>query len=168
MTRWKDRDGQPTIVEASHLSNIARVEEVEPGETDAQDDGAHDPLKAAIRRRYGTPDVVEVPGTSGRGCALRKSNAAPGNAPEMFGAWPPSGIVHSSTAPPGRQPDHRVTAASSGAPPLARSASTSTRSLGVSGVVEQPSYVAQVRAVPSAPGYDAIGLPPVPSIVPPS
>ena len=40
MTRWKDRDGQPTIVEASHLSSIARVEEVEPGETDAQDDGA--------------------------------------------------------------------------------------------------------------------------------
>jgi hypothetical protein len=26
-TRWKDRDGQPTIVEASHLSRVARAAE---------------------------------------------------------------------------------------------------------------------------------------------
>jgi len=32
-TRWKDRDGQPTVVEASHLSRapIAAVPEGEPG-----------------------------------------------------------------------------------------------------------------------------------------
>jgi hypothetical protein len=28
-TRWKDRDGQPTIVEASHLSRTERAEPVE-------------------------------------------------------------------------------------------------------------------------------------------
>jgi len=33
-TRWKDRDGRPTIVEASHLSRIARAaEEVEADES---------------------------------------------------------------------------------------------------------------------------------------
>ncbi len=32
----------------------------------------------------------------------------------MFGTWPPPGIVQSSTAPPGRQPDQRVTVDSSG------------------------------------------------------
>jgi len=43
LTRWKDRDGQLTIVEASHLSRIARVEEAEEaaaGETEESDHGA--------------------------------------------------------------------------------------------------------------------------------
>jgi hypothetical protein len=31
-TRWKERDGQPRIVEASHLSRIARTAAEEPGE----------------------------------------------------------------------------------------------------------------------------------------
>jgi hypothetical protein len=31
-TRWKERDGQPRIVEASHLSRTARVEPVMEGE----------------------------------------------------------------------------------------------------------------------------------------
>jgi hypothetical protein len=31
-TRWKDRDGQPTIVEASHLSRTARAAEDVEGE----------------------------------------------------------------------------------------------------------------------------------------
>jgi len=31
-TRWKDRDGRPTIVEASHLSRIARAAEDVEGE----------------------------------------------------------------------------------------------------------------------------------------
>jgi hypothetical protein len=29
-TRWKDRDGKPTIVEASHLSRVAREAEAVP------------------------------------------------------------------------------------------------------------------------------------------
>ena len=34
-TRWKERDGRPTIVEASHLSRIARAaERVDEGEGD--------------------------------------------------------------------------------------------------------------------------------------
>jgi hypothetical protein len=33
-TRWKDRDGQPRIVEVSHLSQTERAAPVEPGETD--------------------------------------------------------------------------------------------------------------------------------------
>ena len=36
-TRWKDRDGQPTVVEAGHLSRTERA--VEPGEDDG-DGGA--------------------------------------------------------------------------------------------------------------------------------
>ena len=31
-TRWKDRDGKPTIVEASHLSRVTREAEVTPAE----------------------------------------------------------------------------------------------------------------------------------------
>ena len=34
-TRWKDRDGEPTIVEASHLSRVAAMEP-EPGDEDAE------------------------------------------------------------------------------------------------------------------------------------
>jgi hypothetical protein len=33
-TRWKERDGQPTVVEAGHLSKTVRA--VEPGEEDAE------------------------------------------------------------------------------------------------------------------------------------
>jgi hypothetical protein len=33
-TRWKDRDGRPTIVEASHLSQTARAAAAEPSEPD--------------------------------------------------------------------------------------------------------------------------------------
>jgi hypothetical protein len=40
LTRWKDRDGQLTIVEASHLGRVARAEAAETGETDDSDDGA--------------------------------------------------------------------------------------------------------------------------------
>ena len=40
-TRWKDRDGQPTIVETSHLSRTAAAEpepaEDEPGSQDTSD-----------------------------------------------------------------------------------------------------------------------------------
>ena len=38
-TRWKDRDGQPTIVEASHLSRTER-EAPEPAEGEATDEDA--------------------------------------------------------------------------------------------------------------------------------
>lgn len=34
-TRWKDRDGQPTIVEASHLSRIATAEPVTDEDADS-------------------------------------------------------------------------------------------------------------------------------------
>jgi len=37
-TRWKDRDGSPTIVEASHLSRIARAAEAAEGELGAEAD----------------------------------------------------------------------------------------------------------------------------------
>jgi len=37
-TRWKDRDGHPTVVEASHLSKTARAEPI--GEDEADGDGA--------------------------------------------------------------------------------------------------------------------------------
>ena len=33
-TRWKDRDGEPKIVEASHLSSVAHAEEAAPDDTD--------------------------------------------------------------------------------------------------------------------------------------
>jgi hypothetical protein len=39
-TRWKDRDGRPTIVEASHLSRTERVPEPEPEEGDAESETA--------------------------------------------------------------------------------------------------------------------------------
>lgn len=42
-TRWKDRDGRPTIVEASHLSQTARIaatEESEAGEEGGPDGSA--------------------------------------------------------------------------------------------------------------------------------
>jgi hypothetical protein len=32
-TRWKDRDGSPTVVEASHLSKTVRAPEADTGET---------------------------------------------------------------------------------------------------------------------------------------
>lgn len=35
-TRWKDRDGHPTMVEASHLSRVVR--EVEPGEDEPDEE----------------------------------------------------------------------------------------------------------------------------------
>jgi hypothetical protein len=38
-TRWKDRDGQPTMVEASHLSRVALAEATEAAEA-ADDDGS--------------------------------------------------------------------------------------------------------------------------------
>jgi len=69
----------------------------------------------------------------------------------MFGTWPPFGIVHSSTAPPGWQPLQRVTAASAGLPATLMSASTSTRSSTTAGS-PQPSYRAHVATVFSAPG----------------
>jgi hypothetical protein len=34
-TRWKDRDGRPTVVEASHLSQTARAEPVAEAEGEA-------------------------------------------------------------------------------------------------------------------------------------
>jgi hypothetical protein len=43
-TRWKDRDGQPKIVEASHLSSVAREEEAAPDDADA--DGAGEASEA--------------------------------------------------------------------------------------------------------------------------
>jgi hypothetical protein len=36
-TRWKDRDGRPTIVEASHLSQTERAPEPEEGETETDE-----------------------------------------------------------------------------------------------------------------------------------
>lgn len=36
-TRWKDRDGRPTIVEASHLSRIARAADAAEGEAEADE-----------------------------------------------------------------------------------------------------------------------------------
>ena len=40
-TRWKDRDGEPKIVETSHLSRVARAAAEPEGETGAEsDDGA--------------------------------------------------------------------------------------------------------------------------------
>ena len=40
-TRWKDREGEPTVVEASHLSRTAReVEAAEGGESAAGEPGA--------------------------------------------------------------------------------------------------------------------------------
>jgi hypothetical protein len=36
-TRWKDRDGRPTIVEASHLSRTERAPEPEDGEAQADE-----------------------------------------------------------------------------------------------------------------------------------
>jgi hypothetical protein len=33
-TRWKDRDGEPRIVEVSHLSQVERVAPTEPGDTE--------------------------------------------------------------------------------------------------------------------------------------
>lgn len=35
-TRWKDRDGRPTIVEASHLSKITTAAEVDEGEAEGE------------------------------------------------------------------------------------------------------------------------------------
>ncbi len=40
-TRWKDRDGEPRIVEVSHLSQKAR--EVAPGEGEGEDGGGQSP-----------------------------------------------------------------------------------------------------------------------------
>jgi hypothetical protein len=43
-TRWKERDGHPTVVEASHLSKTARAEPVEgEGETDEEGEGGGTP-----------------------------------------------------------------------------------------------------------------------------
>ena len=39
-TRWKDRDGRPTIVEASHMSRTARAEEVADSEGLGTGDGS--------------------------------------------------------------------------------------------------------------------------------
>jgi hypothetical protein len=36
-TRWKDRDGRPTIVEASHLSRVAKAAEGAEGEAEADE-----------------------------------------------------------------------------------------------------------------------------------
>ena len=41
-TRWKDRDGRPTIVEASHMSRTARAEQALDEEGFAGDDGSTD------------------------------------------------------------------------------------------------------------------------------
>lgn len=41
-TRWKDRDGQPTIVEASHLSKTVREAPIDEGEEDADAEAAGD------------------------------------------------------------------------------------------------------------------------------
>lgn len=35
-TRWKDRDGQPKLVEVSHLSRVARAAEEAPPELEAE------------------------------------------------------------------------------------------------------------------------------------
>jgi hypothetical protein len=39
-TRWKDRDGHPKIVEASHLSSVAREEETTPEDADGAGESA--------------------------------------------------------------------------------------------------------------------------------
>jgi hypothetical protein len=39
-TRWKDRDGSPTLVEASHLSRMERVEPALDAETETETDVA--------------------------------------------------------------------------------------------------------------------------------
>ena len=39
-TRWKDRDGKPTVVEASHLSQSARAAEATDAAVDASEDDA--------------------------------------------------------------------------------------------------------------------------------
>ena len=39
-TRWKDRDGQPTIVEASHLSKMVRAAPTAEGEDAGEGSGA--------------------------------------------------------------------------------------------------------------------------------
>ncbi len=39
-TRWKDRDGQPTLVEASHLSQTARAAAAREEEAEAEAQGA--------------------------------------------------------------------------------------------------------------------------------
>ena len=75
----------------------------------------------------------------GFGWASKKSRTAAGNASEMVGAWPPPGIVQSSTAPPGRQPVQRVTVASAVAPSTVTCESTSICS-STSDDVAQPSY----------------------------
>ena len=38
-TRWKDRDGRPTVVEASHLSRTERAVEAAAGEGEGEDQG---------------------------------------------------------------------------------------------------------------------------------
>ncbi len=38
-TRWKDRDGRPTVVEASHLSATARAEATDEGEEEGLEGG---------------------------------------------------------------------------------------------------------------------------------
>ncbi|MEP6639584.1 MAG: hypothetical protein ABJC39_09575 [Chloroflexota bacterium] len=38
-TRWKDRDGQPTVVEASHLSKTVRAAEAGEGEAEGEGGG---------------------------------------------------------------------------------------------------------------------------------
>ena len=38
-TRWKDRDGRPTVVEASHLSRTERAVEAGAGEGEGEDQG---------------------------------------------------------------------------------------------------------------------------------
>jgi hypothetical protein len=42
-TRWKDRDGKPTIVEASHLSRVAREAEAAPVEADELESAGSEP-----------------------------------------------------------------------------------------------------------------------------
>jgi hypothetical protein len=39
-TRWKDRDGRPTVVEASHLSRTATPERAGEGVAEAETEGA--------------------------------------------------------------------------------------------------------------------------------
>lgn len=41
-TRWKDRDGAPKIVEASHLSSVAREEEAAPDDADGAGESTDD------------------------------------------------------------------------------------------------------------------------------
>ncbi len=45
-TRWKDRGGEPKIVEVSHLSRTERAGEAAPGDAEADEGGAEGPAPA--------------------------------------------------------------------------------------------------------------------------